>query len=411
MAATSTVQPQHQVQPANWKDFVIASAVRRPIIAGLCWIVAWEAYVFALIYLSHATTAGPGADTWMLIQNILYGFMGMATLWVCSPLSAFYAATTPQRADYTGRYHHDLKDPEPRAVRARRMMFICGWILLPMGATKFGPAVTVDPYIWGTLFMGAASSFSLAFQYHERLTKAAFYTSLWTALLAFAWETIQYRLPGRAEAIRGVFVNFDATGGGMIALIVIFAIPSVVGGLWVLNRIFNEEMAKKAMGIVGGLLFLGLAIYGANLLLEGRASTPIRSTNSLSTPASPKVEGSGSSKTVVLSANYKGWMATGLRGTVSGTSSGEAAAGPDSPKTGPDGLAGSSLREWQGMPALAPGFPEGSLVGKDGPNGQPFLLGSSFNIEVSDELLVAFQDVQGGEGNNLGEYTINAEAR
>ena len=172
----------------------------------------------------------------------------------------------------------------------------------------------------------------------------------------------------------------------------------------------KEKPEKKTDGknnliliIVGAIIFL-IAI-ATIIWAYSRSSAPIQTTTTTTEKKSD------SNVQISLPANIE-WLAIGVRGTICGTASGQANAGEGNPLTNPDGDPNRVMSDWCGHPYLAPGAPEGVLVGKDGPNGKTFIMGSSFSgVKINDELFVAINDASGTFQNNEGGYTLNLQVK
>lgn len=163
------------------------------------------------------------------------------------------------------------------------------------------------------------------------------------------------------------------------------------------------------VAIIIALLFFG-AIRGiATARPTSGYSAPASAQDSagvLSTPEAQVAKTEPNSWKVILPANRE-WLPTGIKGKISGTASGQANAGAGNPQATPAGASERVMSAWNGHPYLMPNVPEGTLLGRDGPNGSPFILGSSFlGVNVSDQLFVAFNDAAGTFGNNEGAYTL-----
>ena len=307
-----------------------------------------------------------------------------------------------------------------------------GWVLFPVVIMAAIPAQNL-----GAFWIAAMSAGALAFLIFNRPNRGTF--TLWigcgtsgfflaTAALLNIVPTALVLWNRHVEPVTGsvsapmvpswIGTIFWVVLALVILAVVIRLMARLLGGvLGAAEGIIKTLITAVAVVLVVAIIIGGI---GYALYAVGASATPSYATasacpsqekaNVLPTPA-PTEKKSDSNVQISLPANIE-WLAIGVRGTICGTASGQANAGEGNPLTNPDGDPNRVMSDWCGHPYLAPGAPEGVLVGKDGPNGKTFIMGSSFSgVKINDELFVAINDASGTFQNNEGGYTLNLQVK
>ncbi len=425
-------------------DALLAWVVRNQGRVAFSGLQVWGIFVgIALAIVLIVTVLGKvnawawanGNLTVSAIVAFVYGVIYLVFLFPLAGGSIASAIVGRNERVYTNVRARELA-PKVASVLAT---LAAGWTLFPIVILALVPAY----YLWG-YYMAGMTAGSLAFLVFNRpnrgqLTRLVAIPVLGVILLITAainlvpaildglqiadtvWtrHSADMNLPG----LSAIFLpDWISTVLWIVVALIVLAIvirllARLLGGvLGAAEGIIKTLITAIATIIVVAIIIggLGYALYliGASQTpTPSYATTPPQSKAGVLTTPAPSATKTDGTHQITLPANIE-WLATGVKGCISGTASGEANAGEGNPLTNPSGDPNRVMAEWYGHPYLLPNQPEGALIGKDGPNGQPFLLGSSFQgVIISDELYVALNDASGTFRNNEGGYTLNLQVK